>query len=193
VGASRPSTVDVRLVAATNRDLLGLAREGRFREDLYYRLCVIPLHLPPLRSRKGDLVSLAEHFIRAFSPRGQHVKLTQAAVERLQAHRWPGNIRELRNVVHRALLLRKGPMIDAGDVSFDQEVNADTGMPVPEVPPGMTLEQMLEKLERQIVENALRKWNNNRERVARELGVARSTLFKRLKDWGLTNKDEVPE
>jgi len=193
VGAARPITVDVRVVAATNRDLMAMAREGKFREDLYYRLCVIPLHLPPLRNRKGDLISLAEHFIRAFSPRGQHVKLTQSAIERLQGHRWPGNIRELRNVVHRALLLRKGPMIDAGDVTFDQEVNADTGLPVPEVPPGMTLEQMLEKVERQIVENALRKWNNNRERVARELGVARSTLFKRLKDWGLTNKDDDPE
>ena len=193
VGAARPGTVDVRVVAATNRDLLALGREGKFREDLYYRLCVIPLHLPPLRSRKGDLVSLAEHFIRAFSPRGQNVRLTQSAVERLQAHRWPGNIRELRNVVHRALLLRKGPMIDAPDLSFDQEVNADTGLVVPEVPPGMTLEQMLEKVERQIVENALRRWNNNRERVAKELGVARSTLFKRLKDWGLTNKEEEPE
>jgi two-component system, NtrC family, response regulator HydG len=193
VGAARPITVDVRVVAATNRDLMAMAREGKFREDLYYRLCVIPLHLPPLRNRKGDLISLAEHFIRAFSPRGQHVRLTQSAIERLQGHRWPGNIRELRNVVHRALLLRKGPMIDAGDISFDQEVNAATGLPVPEVPPGMTLEQMLEKVERQIVENALRKWNNNRERVARELGVARSTLFKRLKDWGLTNKDDDAE
>jgi DNA-binding NtrC family response regulator len=193
VGASRPITVDARVVAATNRDLLAMAKEGRFREDLYYRLCVVPLHLPPLRSRKGDLVALAEHFVRAFSPRGQQVRLTPTAVERLQAHPWPGNIRELRNVIHRALLLRKGPMIDAGDITFDQEVNPETGVAVPELPPGMTLEQMLERLERQIVETALRRFNNNRERVAKELGVARSTLFKRLKDWGLTNKDDPDE
>jgi DNA-binding NtrC family response regulator len=190
VGASRPLHVDVRVVAATNRDLLAASREGRFREDLYYRLCVVPLHLPPLRSRKADLPLLAEHFLRVYAPRGQVVRFTPAALERLQGHAWPGNIRELRNVVHRALLFRKGPVIDAGDVSFDQEMNRDTGIQVPELPQGMTLEQMLERLERQIVENALKRYNNNRERVARELGVARSTLFKRLKDWGLTKQDE---
>ncbi|MCP3097670.1 sigma 54-interacting transcriptional regulator [Myxococcus sp. K15C18031901] len=190
VGASRPINVDVRVVAATNVDLLAAAREGTFREDLYYRLCVIPLHLPPLRSRKGDVPALAEHFLKLYAPRGQTVRFSPAAVERLQGHAWPGNIRELRNVVHRALLFRKGPVIDAGDLSFDQEINKETGIAVPELPPGMTLEQMLEKLERQIVEAALRRYNNNRERVARELGVARSTLFKRLKDWGLTKQDE---
>ncbi|GEN08769.1 Transcriptional regulator containing PAS, AAA-type ATPase, and DNA-binding Fis domains [Myxococcus fulvus] len=190
VGASRPMHVDVRVVAATNLDLLAAAREGKFREDLYYRLCVIPLHLPPLRSRKGDLPALADHFVKQYSPRGQTVKLSTSAMDRLQNHTWPGNIRELRNVVHRALLLRKGPVIDANDLTFDQEMNKETGIAVPELPPGMTLEQMLEKLERQIVEAALRRYNNNRERVARELGVARSTLFKRLKDWGLTKQDE---
>ncbi|QRK04641.1 sigma 54-interacting transcriptional regulator [Archangium violaceum] len=193
VGASRPGHVDVRVLAATNRDLLAASREGRFREDLYYRLCVVPLHLPPLRNRRGDILSLAEHFLRTYSPRGQTVRLTPSAVERLQQHTWPGNIRELRNVVHRALLLRKGPNIDAADITFDQEVNRETGVSVPELPPGMTLEQMLLKLERQIVEAALRRYNNNRERVARELGVARSTLFKRLKEWGLTKQEEESE
>jgi DNA-binding NtrC family response regulator len=193
VGAARPLTVDARVVCATNRDLMAQVREGKFREDLYYRLCVIPLHLPPLRSRKGDIASLAEHFLSMFSPRGQSVRFTPAAVERLQGHAWPGNIRELRNVVHRGLLLRKGAMIDAGDITFDSEVNAETGVAVPELAPGMSLEQMLERLERQIVETALRRFNNNRERVARELGVARSTLFKKLKDWGLTRQEEGAE
>ena len=196
VGASRPSHVDVRVVAATNRDLLALAREGKFREDLYYRLCVVPLHLPPLRNRRGDVRALAEHFVRRFSPRGQQVRLTPAAVERLQGHGWPGNVRELRNVVHRALLLRKGDLIDAADLAFDQELarepaaGASAGAAVGDLVPGLTLEQMLERAERQIVEAALRRFGNNRERVARELGVARSTLFKRLKDWGLTRSEE---
>ncbi len=190
VGASRPMQVDVRIVAASNRDLLAACRAQKFREDLYYRLCVIPLHLAPLRNRRGDVLTLAQHFVRLFAPRGQTVSFTPSAIDRLQTHSWPGNIRELRNAVHRALLLRKGPMIDAADLSFDQEVNPETGITVPELPRGMTLEQMLEKLERQIVETALRRYNNNRERVAKELGVARSTLFKRLKDWGLTRKDE---
>ncbi|WNG25059.1 sigma 54-dependent Fis family transcriptional regulator [Cystobacter fuscus] len=193
VGASRPVNVDVRVVAATNRDLLSASRDGRFREDLYYRLCVVPLHLPPLRSRKGDILALAEHFLRMYSPRGQTVRLAPATIERLQQHAWPGNIRELRNVVHRGLLLRKGANIEPSDITFDQEVNRETGVAVPELPPGMTLEQMLLKLERQIVEAALRRYNNNRERVARELGVARSTLFKRLKEWGLTRQEEDPE
>ncbi|OJT17447.1 sigma-54-dependent Fis family transcriptional regulator [Archangium sp. Cb G35] len=193
VGASKPSNVDVRVVAATNRDLLAASRDGRFREDLYYRLCVVPLHLPPLRNRRSDILGLAEHFLRMYSPRGQTVRLTSEAMERLQQHAWPGNIRELRNVVHRALLLRKGAAIDAPDITFDQEVNRETGVSVPELPPGMTLEQMLLKLERQIVEAALRRCNNNRERVARELGVARSTLFKRLKEWGLTRQEEETE
>jgi len=190
VGASRPTHVDVRIVAASNRDLLAACRAQRFRDDLYYRLCVIPLHLAPLRNRRGDVLALAEHFVRLFSPRGQQVGFTLGAIDRLRTHSWPGNIRELRNAVHRALLLRRGPMIDAADLSYDQEVNPETGITVPELPRGMTLEQMLEKLERQIVETALRRYNNNRERVAKELGVARSTLFKRLKDWGLTRKDE---
>jgi DNA-binding NtrC family response regulator len=190
VGASRPSIVDVRVVAATNRELLTQAREGRFREDLYYRLCVVPLHLPPLRNRRGDILGLAEHFLRMYSPRGQTVKLAPGAMERLQQHAWPGNIRELRNVVHRALLLRKGTAIEPTDITFDQEVNRETGIAIPELVPGMTLEQMLLKLERQIVESALRRYNNNRERVAKELGVARSTLFKRLKEWGMTKQDE---
>ncbi|WNG59592.1 FHA domain-containing protein [Archangium gephyra] len=193
VGASKPSNVDVRVLAATNRDLLAASRDGRFREDLYYRLCVVPLHLPPLRNRRSDVLGLAEHFLRMYSPRGQTVRLTPEAMERLQQHAWPGNIRELRNVVHRALLLRKGAAIDASDITFDQEVNRETGVSVPELPPGMTLEQMLLKLERQIVEAALRRCNNNRERVARELGVARSTLFKRLKEWGLTRQEEETE
>jgi DNA-binding NtrC family response regulator/pSer/pThr/pTyr-binding forkhead associated (FHA) protein len=193
VGASRPSHVDVRVVAATNKDLLAQAREGRFREDLYYRLCVVPLHLPPLRNRRGDILALAEHFLRTYSPRGQTVRFTPTAIDRLQHHTWPGNIRELRNVVHRALLLRKGAAIDAGDISFDQEVNRETGVMVPEFTQGMTLEQMLFKLERQIVESALRRYGGNRERVARELGIARSTLFKRLKEWGLTKQEEETE
>ena len=190
VGAARPTHVDVRVVAATNKDLMAEVRAGRFREDLYYRLCVVPLYLSPLRNRRGDIVALAEHFVRQFAPRGQTVRMTPGALDRLQTHAWPGNIRELRNAVHRALLLRKGPNIDAPDLTFDTEVNPEVGVAVPDLAPGMTLEQMLLKLERQIVETALRKYSNNRERVAKELGVARSTLFKRLKDWGLTRQDE---
>ncbi|ADO70975.1 sigma-54-dependent Fis family transcriptional regulator [Stigmatella aurantiaca] len=192
VGASRPVHVDVRVVAATNRDLLAASREGKFREDLYYRLCVIPLMLPPLRNRRGDIAPLAEHFVRTYAPRGQAVKLTQDALERLQRYTWPGNVRELRNVVHRALLLRKGPKIDGDDISFDPEFGREPSpslLSLTELPPGTTLDQMMTRLERQIIEHALRRHGGNREKVAKELSVARSTLFKRLKDWGLTKEE----
>ena len=190
VGASKPMMVDVRVVAATNLDLLQASRDGRFREDLYYRLCVFPLTLPPLRSRKGDVRALAEHFVRLFSPRGQTVTLSKEAAERLEAHDWPGNVRELRNVVHRALLLRKGHELMPEDLVFDQPLPSRAGPRLPEFAPGTTLEQMLQAAERVFIEAALVRFDHNRERVARELGVARSTLFKRLKDWGLTSGDD---
>ncbi len=196
VGASRPTHVDVRVLSATNRDLLAASREGKFREDLYYRLCVIPMLLPPLRSRQGDLGTLADSFVRHYAPRGQTVKITPAAVEKLQKHFWPGNIRELRNVVHRALLLRKGPQIDASDITFDQEYSREpTGAAnlSLELPEGMNLEQMMEHVQKQIVLHTLRRYNHNRERVAKELGLARSTLFKRLKEWGISKPGEDQE
>ncbi len=194
VGAARPMTVDVRIVAATNRDLLAACRDGKFREDLYYRLCVVPLNLAPLRGRRADILPLAEHFLRAFAPRGQSVSLTEAAKAQLEDYPWPGNVRELRNVIHRALLLRKGINIDEADLSFDaRPANGSASAPQGaafELVSGLTLEQMLHRGERAIIEAALRKYGNNRERVARELGVARSTLFKRLKEWGLTAGEE---
>jgi two-component system, NtrC family, response regulator HydG len=191
-GASPARRADVRVVAATSEDLLSATQAGAFREDLYYRLCVIPLHLSPLRGRRGDVPMLAEHFLKLFSPRGQSVKVAPEALERLKQHPWPGNIRELRNVVHRALLLRRGQTIDVADLSFDAATSGASSLHAGEFIPGQTLEQMLHRLEREIVESALRRFNNNRERVARELGVARSTLFKRLKEWGLTRHD-APE
>ena len=196
VGASRPSHVDVRVVAATNRDLLAASRSGRFRDDLYYRLCVVPLTVPPLRNRRGDVAALAEHFLTLFSPRGQTVRFTPPALARLEGHPWPGNVRELRNVVHRALLLRRGTAIDEADLTFDPDPSPrqrDGNGIASQYVPGRKLEELLELAERQIVESALRQFNNNRERVAKELGVARSTLFKRLKDWGMTRQDETEQ
>jgi len=192
VGASRPISVDVRIISATNRDLGKQVQEGKFREDLYYRLCVIPLHLPPLRARLGDLEMLTEAFLTAFSPSGQRIALTPAAQKKLLSHLWPGNVRELRNVIHRALLLRDGPAIDADNIQFDGPVarspSTFEALPVPdtELPTGVTLDEAVENFEKNVIEAALKRYKNNRERVAKELGVARSTLFKRLKEWGLT-------
>jgi transcriptional regulator with GAF, ATPase, and Fis domain len=193
VGSSRPFRVDVRVVAATHRELRASARQGRFREDLYYRLSMMPVVLPPLRSRRGDIRVLAEHFARMLAPREQTVKLTPAALAMLQQHPWPGNIRELRNVVCRALLVRRGPRIDASDITFDEALPRapeDTTDPELELPPGVTLEQMMQRLERQLIESTLRRCHYHKDRAAKELGLARSSLFKRLKDWGLSQDEE---
>ena len=190
VGAPRPITVDARVVAATNRDLLAMAREGKFREDLYYRLCVIPLNLPPLRARLGDLKLLTEHFLKMHAPRGQRVLLTPPAMKAIEDHAWPGNVRELRNVIFRALLLRKGQHIDASDLSFDpspEQPRASASGEL-ECQPGQTLEAQLARCERLIIESALKRYGS-REKTARELDIGRSTLFKRLKEWGLQEED----
>jgi two-component system response regulator HydG len=188
VGTSRPLHVDVRVVTATHRDLRAWTQQGHFREDLYYRLCGVPLQLPPLRNRRGDIRLLAEHFVRVSTPREQTVKLSADALDKLLLHSWPGNIRELRNVVQNALLLRKGGKIDASNISFEpalrQEQQRAEGLSL-ELPDGLTLEQMMQRLERQVIENTLRRHRYNKERTAKHLGLGRSTLFKRLKDWGL--------
>ena len=196
VGASRPISVDVRIISATNRDLGQQVQEGKFREDLYYRLCVIPLRLPPLRARLGDLEMLTEAFLSAFSPSGQRIGLTPAAQKKLMSHSWPGNVRELRNVIHRALLLRDGAAIDAENIQFDGPAKRSPSplktLPFPdsELPTGLTLDKAVENFEKTVIEAALKRYKNNRERVAKELGVARSTLFKRLKEWGLTQSTD---
>jgi two-component system response regulator HydG len=192
VGADRPVRVDVRVVAATHRDLLSMVREGRFREDLYYRLSVIPVTLPPLRSRRGDIQLLAEHFVRDYAP-DVAVKFTSAALAKLEQHPWPGNVRELRNVVARAMCGRKGPKLEARDITFDevlQRYPEAVAEPTLELPKGVTLEEMLQRLERQLVKNTLRRCQNNKEQAAKELGMARSSLFRRLKEWGLTEGEE---
>jgi DNA-binding NtrC family response regulator len=190
VGATKSMNVDVRVVAATNRDLLAETKEGRFREDLYYRLCVIPVHVPPLRQRKADILPVADHFVRVFSPPGAPVTLSETARSRLLSHRWPGNIRELKNVVHRALLLRRGPSIEAEDIAFE-EVGIFGGSVKKTVSeddvlylPGKTMKDV----EREVLEKSLRRNSGNREATAEELKVARSTVFARIKEFEL----EIP-
>ncbi len=121
VGGNRPVRVDCRIVAATNRDLKQMVRDGTFREDLYYRLNVVSLHLPPLRDRMEDVPLLVDFFVQKYRRRtGKPVRgFTEAALQRLRAHTWPGNVRELEAVVHRAVILAQGEWVDAGDVVVD--------------------------------------------------------------------------
>lgn len=186
VGSSRPFRADVRIVAATHRDLRAMARERTFREDLYFRLSVIRIDLPPLRARKEDIAILAEHLLGLYAPEGPLPSLSNEALVRLSSYSWPGNVRELRNVLARALLLRKGPEITAEDLFFDgeegQELSrsevADDEMLLL---PGRTLAE----LEREIILKSLRRHRGNRRAAARELGMARSTLQVRAKELGV--------
>jgi len=188
VGSSRPFRVDARVVAATHRDLRAMVKTGAFREDLYYRLAVIRVELPPLRRRPGDVPLLVDRLARAFAPRGGMPGFTPEAMRRLEAHPWPGNVRELKNVLARALLLRRGAAIGPDDLSFD-ETGAEVVASVPTTDeeneivrlPGKTLHQ----IELEATLKALRRHKGNRRAAARELDMARSTMQLRAKELGV--------
>ncbi|AKU91332.1 sigma-54-dependent Fis family transcriptional regulator [Vulgatibacter incomptus] len=196
VGSSRPFRVDARVVAATHRDLRAMVRQGTFREDLYYRLAVIRVELPPLRRRPGDVGVLAERFAKAHAPRGAPPLLTPEALTRLEAHSWPGNVRELKNVLARALLLRRGPTIGPADLSFDvagEHATSESVLAEDEdtyvALPGKTLSQ----IEMEATLKALRRHKGNRRAAARELDLARSTIQTRAKELGVPPPSSDPD
>ena len=190
VGGVHPLDVDVRVVAATNVDLAEAVRSGSFREDLYYRLNVIPIHLPPLRSRRDDIPLLVEHFLEKFNRRlGRQVHgLTTSALEALNAHSWPGNIRELENVLERSVLLSEVDLLDITDL-----VGLTPQQAPPPVEPveleGMGLKEYVrvhtQKLERERIRRVLQVESGNVTRAARRLGISRKSLQTKMKDYGL--------
>jgi DNA-binding NtrC family response regulator len=190
VGASRPIQVDVRVVAATHRDLRAQVRAGKFREDLYYRLCVVPVTVPPLRARRGDVRSLAEHFLGRAAPRGLALRFTDEALAKLEAHPWPGNVRQLKNVVQRALLFRgEGLAIPASVVTIeDAEPGARAGDHDTLYLRGLTMED----LEREAIRLSLRRHRGKRAAVVKELAIAKSTVMKRIGQWGLQGEGRDP-
>ncbi len=191
VGASRPITVNVRIVAATHRDLRAQVRAGRFREDLFYRLCVVPITVPPLRQRKGDVLALAETFLARASPRGLAVRWSPEATARLEGYDWPGNVRQLRNVVQRALLFRgEGLVVPPAAVTFEdtRTTPADTGDDDTMYVRGLTLEE----IEREAIRLSLRRNRGKRAAVVKELQIAKSTVMKRIGQWGLQNEGRPP-
>jgi DNA-binding NtrC family response regulator len=192
VGATRPLTVDVRIVAATHRDLRAQVRAGKFREDLFYRLCVVPVTVPPLRRRKGDVRLLAEAFLARAAPRGSPLRWADEALARLEAYDWPGNVRQLRNVVQRALLFRgEGCRIQAEAVTFEDtravpsDGAADDGVLLVR---GLSLEE----IEREAIRLSLRRNAGRRSAVVRELKIAKSTVLKRINQWGLQDEGRQP-
>lgn len=176
----RPVKVDLRLVCATHRDLVREVAEGRFRQDLYYRIAVVPIALPPLRDRLADIVELAEHFLALTAGPGAPRRLAADAAARLVAHRWPGNVRELRNVVERAAALTREPVLGAADFAFLDEGQAETAQGM-EAMPGETLPEALARVERAMILRALSEAGGNRARAARSLGIARQALYERMR------------
>ncbi|OGR04742.1 MAG: Fis family transcriptional regulator [Deltaproteobacteria bacterium RIFOXYD12_FULL_53_23] len=176
VGAEKPEAVDVRLIAASNRDLYAAIAQGTFREDLYYRLGVILLHLPPLRERREDIPQLVDHFLlKVGAPIG--VSFSAGALARLKAHAWPGNIRELQNIVERAVILRKGLLIEADELQLAAAAYPATANGIPEIPDdGLSLEAV----EQGLIRKALAKANGNRSEAARLLKIPRHVLIYRL-------------
>ena len=187
VGGNRVIPIDVRLVAATNRDLESAVREGRFREDLFYRLNVIWVNLPPLRERRGDIPALADYFIKKINRQtGRSAAISDKAVEYLGRYDWPGNVRELENIIERAVILSPGPAIDPEDLNLniDEMLRIDQ-VDLDRLASGGSLRVQIEQKEMQSLTNALQKAAGNISEAARLLGMARSTLFYRLKKYRL--------
>jgi len=186
LGQSRPEVLDVRLIAATNRDLESEVREGRFRADLYYRLNIVPLTLPPLRERSGDLLLLLERFTEEFAARHQLAapRYARGALECLQRYPWPGNVRELRNFSQRMVILLHGKTIERDNLPTEMHLRASGG----ETAAGFRLPETglrLEDLEATLIHQALTRTGGNRSRAARLLGLTRDTLLYRMKKHGL--------
>jgi DNA-binding NtrC family response regulator len=176
VGGVRPVAIDTRVIATTNRPLRALVASGAFRRDLYYRLNVIPLTLPPLRTRREDIDALIDHFCRRFAA-GQSLSVDAAARAYLKRQPWPGNVRELEHVIERGALLATGGVITAADVQIDEEPLAEPA------PTGSLAGLTVHEVERRLIMETLRRTNNNRSRAAEMLGISVRTLRNKLAEY----------
>jgi DNA-binding NtrC family response regulator len=183
LGSNVTRHIDIRLVAATNQDLRAALEQGTFREDLYYRLNVVPLNIPPLRERKVDIPALANHFVRKLAPEtGCRVEaITEAAMDKLVAYHWPGNVRELENVIERSLVMAAGTELDSGDIKLESAPRPRAQGDAHFLPEGMSLDQY----EQDIIKEALRRADGNKSQAARLLGLTRNALRYRLTQMGL--------
>lgn len=185
VGDTHTLTVDVRIIAATNANLEDKIARGEFRRDLYYRLNVVPLEIPPLRDRLGDIQLLLNHFVKRFA--ADHnlpvVSFGKSAMSRLQAYAWPGNVRELRNVCERLSILLAGRTIEEGNLPSEFINRAPAQKSIFALP---ELGIELEKVEIDLIQQALTRTNGNRSRSARLLGISRDTLLYRMQKYGIS-------
>ena len=198
VGGNQRIRVDARVLAATNKDLQSEIRSGQFREDLYFRLNVIPIFVPPLRDRQEDIPVLADHFMAEFAREyGRRVKTFDAGARAvLQQYLWPGNVRELRNVTERLVIMVPGDRIFASDLSFLEQ--SGSARPVAVEPPGerLTLHEARDRFERDLILRTLAEQQGNMSRTADVLGVERSNLYRKMRAFGIAPSrrgEEEPE
>jgi DNA-binding NtrC family response regulator len=181
LGATQASTIDVRVVSATNGDLAARISQGTFREDLFYRLNVIQIVLPPLRDRREDIPALAEHFLaRSATKLGRGLRLAPATLERLLRYPWPGNVRELENAIERATILARGDVVEPDDLPPHVSAGLQLG-PSPALPSPMTLADA----ERVHILQTLERFGRNHSGAAEALGIGRTTLWRKLKEYGI--------
>ena len=197
VGGTARIKVDARVLAATNKDLQAEIRAGRFREDLYFRLNVIPIFVPPLRDRQEDIPLLADHFMADFAREyGRRLKTFESAARgALQHYGWPGNVRELRNVIERLMIMVPGEIISPSDLGF-LDRGALTRVAVPEGGPRQTLHEARDQFERDLILRTLAEQQGNMSRTAEVLSVERSNLYRKMKAFGIApsrRADEEPE
>jgi DNA-binding NtrC family response regulator len=193
LGSNKTRHIDVRVIAATNVDLRAALEQGTFRQDLYYRLNVLPINIPPLRERREDIPYLAEFFVRKHAEDlGSPVtELSLRAIEKLCAYHWPGNVRELENVMERSLVLASGAVLNADDVRLDMAPAATriaSAGEIPFLPPGLTLEQF----EHALIREGLRRAAGNKSQAARLLGLTRNALRYRLTQMGEADPETAP-
>jgi two-component system response regulator HydG len=185
VGGEEVIKIDVRVIAATNKDLIREIRAGRFREDLYYRLNVVTLHVPPLRERREDIPLIAQHFLTLFAQKNhKNIKgFTPRAMDRLLKYNWPGNVRELMNAVERGVVLSRSEYVDEEEFSLVLQEQSRTA----EAPASHTVAAAasLDAVEKETILRALETSGGNKSEAARRLGITRRTLHLKLKKYGM--------
>jgi DNA-binding NtrC family response regulator len=183
LGSNKTRHIDVRIVAATNQDLRAALEQGTFREDLYYRLNVVPIDIPPLRERREDIPFLAEHFVAKLGrASGSRVEsISEAAIEKLMGYHWPGNVRELENVIERSIVLSPAARLEAADIRLDTSPRVPRQAADNFLPDGVTLDEY----EQAIIREALRRADGNKSQAARLLGLTRNALRYRLSQMGM--------
>ncbi len=176
VGSEKQIAIDIRLICATNMDLEKMVHEGKFREDLYYRINTMQLHLPALRDRADDILPLAEIFLKKYAEKYHRPveNLSAEAAQRLTSHGWSGNIRELQNVIEKAVILSEGKTLQEKDLSMNTPAKASSGV-----------RQTLDEAEEKTIRDTMARCNGNLSMVAKELGISRPTLYSKLKKYGI--------